>query len=249
MKNDENKDIRINLTEEQSKLKGTEGELTRNVDLSEIDTSDLTKEEIEALAASKAVELRENDKKLLEDQEEEKKKEEKNKKFRRVMKIIIVILFIILFMTRCSVQDVVDPVKDFINKGFATTSDIDEGEKAVEEYDARYSMLTMNMNKVPVFQNGRAKGNVNIINDPENVYVIYVDIYLVNENNKPTDLIYSSDLIPIGQRLAEDTLDVNLPAGTYPAVAYFNAVPVDDLTTVVGKGGAMIEITVLETVQ
>ena len=43
-----------------------------NVDLSEIDTTQLTQQEIEALAAAKAIEMRENDKKLMEDQERER---------------------------------------------------------------------------------------------------------------------------------------------------------------------------------
>ena len=66
-----------------------------------------------------------------------------------------------------------------------------------------------------------------------------------NEFLKP---VYTSGLIGIGQVLQEDTLDENLPAGKYNAVAYFTAVH-PETNAISGKAGAKIEITVLNTVQ
>ena len=45
----------------------------KNVSFKEEDYKDLTREEVEALAASKAADLREKDKKLMEEQEKERK--------------------------------------------------------------------------------------------------------------------------------------------------------------------------------
>lgn len=251
------KDIHINLGNQNNSDKvedkitnETAGELTKNVGVDGVNTDELSKEEIEALAASKAVELRENDKKLLEDQKEEEEREEKAKKFRKVLTIIIVILFILLLMARCSVQSITPIFRDKIDKGYADTTDIGSvvDEQEDDDYDSRYSMLTISMNKSPSFENGRAEGTLNIENDPNNVYNQYVDIYLRDENDNPTTLIYSSDLIPIGQVLPKDTLDVNLPAGSYKAIAYFNAVTVDTRMKA-GQAAALIDITIKNTVE
>lgn len=222
------------------------------------DYKDLTREEVEALAASKAADLREKDKKLMEDQEKEKKKEEKNKKVRRFLEFAAIILFILLLLARCSVLPVPEPIKEIIDIGFEDTVDTDDivYEDDEEPYDSRYSMLTMSMNKVPVFENGLAKGNLNIENDPRNVYAQYIEIYLDDAEGNPETLIYKSNLIDIGQTLLEDALDVNLPAGEYPCTAYFNAVLVKKNEagnileqSYAGKGGAKITITILNTVE
>lgn len=219
---------------------------------------DLTREEVEALAASKAADLREKDKKLMEEQEKERKKEEKNKKVRRYLELAAIILFILLLLARCSVLPVPEPIKELVDFGFEDTVDTDDivYEDDEEPYDSRYSMLTMSMNKVPVFENGLAKGNLNIENDPRNVYAQYIEIYLDDAEGNPETLIYKSNLIDIGQTLLEDALDVNLPAGEYPCTAYFNAVLVkkDEAGNILeqsyaGKGGAKITITILNTVE
>ena len=219
---------------------------------------DLTREEVEALVASKAADLREKDKKLMEEQEKERKKEEKNKKVRRYLEFAAIILFILLLLARCSVLPVPEPIKNLVDFGFEDTVDTDDivYEDDEEPYDSRYSMLTMSMNKVPVFENGLAKGNLNIENDLRNVYAQYIEIYLDDAEGNPETLIYKSNLIDIGQTLLEDNLDVNLPAGEYPCTAYFNAVLVkkDEAGNILeqsyaGKGGAKITITILNTVE
>ena len=228
----------------------------KNVSFKEEDYTDLTREEVEALAASKAADLRDKDKKLMEDQEKERKKEEKSKKVRRYLEFAAIILFILLLLARCSVLPVPEPIKDIVDFGFEDTVDTDDivHENDEEPNDPRYSSLIMSMNYMPVFENGLAKGNLNIENDPRSVYAQYIEIYLEDAEGNPETLIYKSNLIDIGQTLLEDTLDVNLPAGKYPCTAYFNAVLVerDEEGNILeqsyaGTGGANITIIVLNT--
>lgn len=194
----------------------------------------LSKEELEALSASKVADLREKDQKLVDDKEKDKKREERNKKFRNGLKIAAVILFILLLMSRCGNYEMVDINDPKVPLG-VQTGVVDKDDIVFEtekEYDARKAMLIMSMNKVPVFENGASEGTLNIENDPRNVYLIYVEIYLNDANGNATDtLIYQSDLIPIGKTLLFDTLDVNLPAGDYDCTAYFNAVEAIDGST------------------
>ena len=210
---------------------------------------DLTPEEIQALAAAKAIEMRERDKKLAEEKEAEAKKEERNKRIRKWVMLGIMILIILLLMVRCSQLPLPEPVQEFIDKTFEDTIGQDEvPEKEEKPYDARFSMLTISMNKVPVFENGKSKGNLQILNDEKNVYNQFVEIYILDENgNEFFEPVYTSGLIGIGQVLQEDTLDENLPAGKYNAVAYFTAVH-PETNAIAGKAGAKIEITVLNTV-
>lgn len=210
----------------------------------------LKQQELEALAAAKARRLREQDKKLLEEQQEEEKKEQRYKKVRRWLKIAICVLILLLLLVRCSQLPLPENIRDVIDMGFENTigkDEIKDTEKE-EEYDSRKSLLTISMNKVPIFGNGISEGNLNIINDERNVYYQYVEIYLDGDNGQPDmkKLIYKSNLIDIGQVLQMDTLDVNLPAGTYKATAYFNAVAPATMEYA-GKAGAKIELTILNT--
>ena len=86
-------------------------------------------------------------------------------------------MFILLLLARCSVLPVPEPIKNIVDFGFEDTVDTDDivYEDDEEPYDSRYSMLTMSMNKVPVFENGLAKGNLNIENDLRNVYAQYIE--------------------------------------------------------------------------
>lgn len=212
----------------------------------------LKQQELEALSAAKAVELRDKDKKFLEEQQKEEKREERNKKIRRWTKIAILILIMLLLLVRCSQLPLPENVRDVINMGFENTIGKDEVQEKdpLEDYDSRKALLTISMNKVPIFGNGISEGNLNIVNDERNVYYQYVEIYLDGENGQPdmNKLIYKSNLIDIGQVLQMDALDVNLPAGTYKATAYFNAVDPETMEFA-GKAGAKIEITVVKTAE
>ena len=103
----------------------------------------LTPEEIQALAAAKAIELREKDKKLAEEREAEAKKEARGKKIRKWLMLGIMILIILLLMVRCSQLPLPEQVQEFIDKAFEDTVGQDEvPEKEEKPYDARFSMLT-----------------------------------------------------------------------------------------------------------
>lgn len=237
-KNDKNK-VNNNVNEE---IKAPKTPMT------DAEKEKMNKTELEALLAAKAVELRNNDKKFMEDKQKEQEKEEKNKKYRRWTKIGILIVLILLLLARCSALPVPEQVQNIINMGFENTIDKDDIEEKdpFADYDNREALLTISMNKVPIFENGQSKGNINIINDDRNVYNQYVEIYLDGPNGQPdmTKMIYRSGLIGIGQALEKDTLDVNLPAGTYKCTAYFNAVRTDT-NAYAGKAGAKIEITIV----
>lgn len=115
-------------------------------------------------------------------------------------------------------------------------SAVDDLNKQVED-----GMITMSMNTNPVFENGDAKGNLLIENDKSNKHPQVVEIY----RNDTKELIYKSDMIPVGKFINEDTLDVKLSKGEYECTAYFNAV--DEKTgEKLGTSGANIIIHVLK---
>lgn len=189
-----------------------------------IDVSRLSKQELEALNVSKVAELRNNDTKLVEDQEREKKAEERQKKIRRILQIATVVLFILLLVARCSsvIRD-----KNIVDIGVSidsiNPSDLIYPDE--KELESRKAELVISMNKTSDFENGLAVGELNIENDPRNMYMFFIEIFLNNENGEPTDTkIYQSDMIPIGQFVIKDKLDVNLPEGIYDCTAFFNAV-------------------------
>lgn len=101
-------------------------------------------------------------------------------------------------------------------------------------------MITMSMNADPSFDNGSAKGNLLIENDKSNKHPQVIQIY----RNDTKELIYTSSMLPIGQFINEDTLDVKLSKGDYKCTAYFNAV--DEKTgEKLGTSGANITIHIL----
>lgn len=116
-----------------------------------------------------------------------------------------------------------------------TESAVADLNKQVED-----GMITMSMNAEPSFDNGSAKGNLLIENDKSNKHPQVVQIY----RNDTNELIYTSSMIPVGQFINEDTIDVKLPKGDYKCTAYFNAV--DEKTGAkLGTSGANITIHIL----
>lgn len=101
-------------------------------------------------------------------------------------------------------------------------------------------MINISMNLNPVFENGESEGNLLIVNEEINRYPQIVEIFL-----KDTDtLVYRSGGISVGHSVEKGKLLVDLDAGNYPCIAYFNAVN-PDTNTLVGRAGAEITITVL----
>lgn len=100
-------------------------------------------------------------------------------------------------------------------------------------------MINISMNMRPVFETGVSSGNMLIVNSEINRHMQVVEIY----RDDTSELIYRSGGIPVGSKIEADTLDVFLPKGVYDCTAYFNMVTVTG--ELIGKAGAVIEITVL----
>ena len=87
---------------------------------------------------------------------------------------------------------------------------------------------------------GKAKGNLLIYNEPMNRYPQIIQIF----RDDTGELIYQSGAIPVGARLDEAKLDVNLKAGIYNCTAHFNQI--DENGNMLGKACAKIIVYVLE---
>ena len=110
----------------------------------------------------------------------------------------------------------------------------EELNKKVEE-----GMMNISMNLNPIFENGTSEGNLLIMNEEINRYPQIIEIYRKDTN----ELIYKSGLIPVGSRVEYGKLIVDLDAGEYPCVAYFNGVNPES-GVLMGKAGAEIIIIV-----
>lgn len=210
-----------------------------------------TQKEIEALAASKSAELRVRDRKLSEDKEKENRKEERNKKVRKWLGLIGILLILALVLVQCSNMgklELPERVQTIIDANKEDTVGIDELEKDPEQQrDFMYSHLRTSMAKTIKLDNGLAQGNFNIINHETNVYNQLVEIYIIDTEGNPQELIYKSGIIEIGQALPYAKLSVNLPKGTYSCVAHFLALDTET-NEHMGTAGVRITVEVANTV-
>ena len=100
-------------------------------------------------------------------------------------------------------------------------------------------MINISMNTAPYFENGKAEGNVMIVNESINNYPQQVEFI----RNDTGEQIYQSKAIPVGNKIEHAALDVELPAGTYECTAMFhNLDPVSG--EIIGTAGAIINITI-----
>lgn len=182
------------------------------------------------------------------DENEKNLKKEKKKVTRRNVLIVVLVIIIILlllrscggktpvpdFVTMFNLQD--DPVAEVGNFKVKTQEEIQEElNKVVDE-----GMMNISMNLKPVFKTGDSEGNLMIMNEKINRYPQVVEIYL---NDNDNTLIYRSGLIPVGSRIENAKLSVDLDAGEYDCTAYFNAVD-PETGAGLGKAGAQILLTV-----
>lgn len=100
--------------------------------------------------------------------------------------------------------------------------------------------INISMNTSPVFADGKAQGNLMIVNETVNRYPQRVVITLADTG----EIIYASGAIPVGSKIEADTLDVVLHAGTYPCIATFHSLD-PDTGAILGSAGANITITIL----
>ena len=100
-------------------------------------------------------------------------------------------------------------------------------------------MINISMNTSPTFESGTSKGNLLIVNSETNNYP--QTVYIIRKDTG--EEIYRSKGIPVGSKIERAALDVDLPAGIYDCVAYFNNT--DPQTgEILGTAGAEITITV-----
>lgn len=100
-------------------------------------------------------------------------------------------------------------------------------------------MINISMHTSPVFEDGKAKGDLMIVNSERNNYPQVVYIVLKDTQEE----IYRSGAIPVGSKIEYAPLDVDLDPGVYDCVAYFNNVDVES-GAYLGTAGAEIQITV-----
>ena len=100
-------------------------------------------------------------------------------------------------------------------------------------------MINISMNTAPYFEDGKAEGNVMIVNESINNYPQQVEFI----RNDTGEQIFQSKAIPVGSKIERAALDVELPVGTYECTAMFhNLDPVSG--EIIGTAGAIITITV-----
>ena len=100
-------------------------------------------------------------------------------------------------------------------------------------------MINISMNTAPYFEDGKAEGNVMIVNESINNYPQQVEFI----RNDTGEQIYQSDAIPVGSKIERAKLDVELPAGTYECTAMFHNLD-PETGDIIGTAGAIITITI-----
>ena len=100
-------------------------------------------------------------------------------------------------------------------------------------------MINISMNTAPYFENGKAEGNVMIVNESINNYPQQVEFI----RNDTGEQIYESNAIPVSSKIERAMLDVTLPAGTYECTAYFHNLDPES-GEIIGTAGAIITITI-----
>lgn len=200
---------------------------------------------------NKENENKKKEKDLLElEREKEEIQERKKKRNRRIKKILIVIgiIIIILLLLRSCDNDLklpeqIDKVVDGIfddsqkNEEDVEKETPEEIQERLNE-EARKGMITIDINKTPVFQDGTAEGNLLFLND--NYYLIQAEIY----RDDTEELIYKSGLIKQGKIIEKAKLNVPLPKGVYECTVYYIAVEPETFV-VKGAVGAKMTITIL----
>ena len=100
-------------------------------------------------------------------------------------------------------------------------------------------MINISMNTAPYFEDGKAEGNVMIVNEAINNYPQQVEFI----RNDTGEQIYQSKAIPVGSKIERAALDVELPAGTYECTAMFHNLD-PETGDIIGTAGAIITITI-----
>ena len=172
------------------------------------------------------------------------KKSETYKKIGIGAAIVVVLAIIILLLLRSCGAPTDDPggieFDPSATEGGWDEADLDAIRDSLNE-KVEEGMINISMNTSPVFSDGESAGSLMIVNEDINRYPISVEI----TRNDNGDVIYTSKAVPVGSKIEADTLDIDLPAGTYECTAmFFNLDP--DTGDKLGSAGVVIELTVLE---
>lgn len=176
-------------------------------------------------------------------------KEQRRRKIRDIA-IIIGIIAIILLMCRCcgcqcNTEPLPDPDVPKINidpnavPGNFDGLSPEEIEKLLNE-KVEEGMMNIHMLVSPVFEDGKAMGNIGIYVEPQNREPQMVQIIRQDTG----DILYQSGLIPIGSRIEKGRLKVDLGPGVYPCIARFHRIN-EETSEVLGIAEHEIMVTVL----
>ena len=132
------------------------------------------------------------------------------------------------------ISNICSAVTDFLINFASEEEIVDSLNEKVED-----GYINISMNTAPVFADGQSEGNLMIVNESINRYP--QQVVITREDNGET--IYTSNAIPVGSKIAADTLDVDLEAGTYDCTAMFHSLD-PDTGTILGSAGANITITI-----
>lgn len=168
--------------------------------------------------------------------------------------IVVIVVIILLLLRGCGAEgdgktdDTPDTPSE--STGIVYDSNAVEGgwdeadtDKIVESLNEKVDagMINISMNTSPVFADGETAGNLMIVNEGINRYPQIVEI----TRNDTGEVIYRSGAIPVGSKIEEAKLTVDLPAGVYECTAMFTSIDPDTGASL-GCAGAVIHITILE---
>lgn len=184
------------------------------------------------------------------DQDNQNRKERKNNLLWKIITLILIIIIILLLLLRGCGSNLAPVAGDDDRPGNsieydkgATEGGLEHASK--EEIQAALnekvalSEINISMNPTPVFADGSSEGNLLIVNSEVNNYPQRVTIIRSDTGEQ----IYQTKAIPVGSKIEADKLDVELAAGTYDCVAYFENLDPETGDSL-GKAGANITITV-----
>ncbi len=171
----------------------------------------------------------------------------KMKKF-KIAGLVILVLFIILMAVLLFKGCSAEPAVYHPSNGLVYDVSAEEGgweSLSREEIEAGLNqtvaegMINISMNTAPYFTDGASSGNIMVVNETINRYPQKVEII----RNDTDEVIYTSGAIPVGSKIEQAKLDVELEAGTYECTAMFHNL--DPQTgNVIGTAGAIINITI-----
>ena len=162
--------------------------------------------------------------------------------------LLIAVFVILLLMRSCSPEETDTPFGQLADGTLEMDANAQKGGltyRSQEEIQAELNrkveegMINISMNTSPVFPSGTEKGNLLIVNSDSNHYPQIVFIVRKDTGEE----IYRSKGIAVGSRIEYAALDVDLPAGIYDCVAYFNNAD-PDTGAILGTAGAEITVTV-----